>query len=105
MENLPSWFVVAAFVLGTLVGGLLVTLKRQCDTDRIKRDFEEQLAAVVRDEMRDLALERERGACVHANEAPSEPETSSEIPEEDVTEWEHLPVPARADAARTHVAM
>lgn len=105
MENLNSWLVIVVFGLGSVVGGLLVTLQRQCAMERIRHEFEQELAAVLRQTGGDrpaAGVEAVRQA--HASPTQTTDEMAGEA-EEEMDSWERAFVPAGSGSSHTHAGV
>jgi len=100
-----TWFVFMVFGLGSVVGGLFVTLQRQCEMERIKRDFELQLTALL--ESRDSALMSRNNLACETEYPVSQATAGSEEPGQDEgADWEHLLIPPPENSTiGTHVGI
>ncbi len=92
-----AFFITAVFFLGASVGGLLVSLQRQCAMDRIRSEFNRELALTV-----DQASKSVRSARQIVPESPFTTQSShADENLEDVADdelcWEHLPVPLQGE--------
>ncbi len=96
-----TFFITAVFFLGASVGGLLVSLQRQCTIERIKRDFESQLTTVVRESTKAAEARREIVPNKVAVTDPAEADFSCDSMTDEELSWEHLPVPS-PDGNRPH---
>jgi hypothetical protein len=106
MENLSSWFVIVVFGLGSAVGGLLVSLQRQCVMERIRQEFEQELAATV---LKQSSYDRRsEGRVETVGVAASPLRTEAEIgdePEEELDGWENAFVPVSGSSGHTHAGV
>lgn len=105
MENLSSLFVIVVFGLGSAVGGLLVSLQRQCVMERIRHEFEQELAATV---LKQAGYDRPAERVETARTATSAMQTETEIgdePEEEQDSWENAFVPVSGSSSHTHAGL
>jgi len=109
-----TWFVIVVFALGAAVGGLFVALQRQCEMERIKHHFEQQLEelmpAPVPREPRLYAAERGKRSVEDRNRPGTEP--ALEVQEQTVPEqaaqddgWEQLFIPPPEVPGRSHTGI
>ncbi len=104
MENISSLLVMVVFGLGAAVGGLLVSLQRQCVMERIRHEFGETLATMTQKQAGYYRPVEAAGAIRSIQ--PSQPWAAAEMfdeVEEEPESWEHVLLPANADPSRTHV--
>jgi homoserine dehydrogenase len=111
MENLSSLFLILVFGLGTVVGGLVVTLQRQCEMERIRQEFEQELVASVRRQSGYAgptgvglgaigAKAAQAGMVVDSAESEQQ-----EANGEEVDSWDGAFIPAAGNARHTHAGV
>ncbi len=88
-----AFFITAVFFLGASVGGLLVTLQRQCAMDRIRSEFNRELALAVESASNSArSVRRFVPARPPVTQAAQVDETFEDVADEEFG-WEHLPFP------------
>lgn len=89
--EVSAFFVTAVFLLGASVGGLFVSLQRQCTIERIRNEFERELNLTVRGSAKSVADKRKT-----VPESVNTTEPQFDAPPEEVADeevfWDHLPV-------------
>jgi hypothetical protein len=107
--ELSSLFVVVVFVLGSVVGGLFVSLQRQCYMERIEHEFEQALEEQVRKSMEarittpvaaEQAVAVAESAKTEQRSPMTEPVDEAELDSGDG--WNHLLVTPPENANRPH---
>jgi hypothetical protein len=102
MENISSLFLILVFGLGSVVGGLVVTLQRQCAMERIRQEFEQELVASVG---RHAGYPAELEAVRTAQAAQGKMVDDFAESADEVDSWEGTFIPATGEPRHTHAGV